>query len=68
MKTAIQELIEKNKYATTHDGGYMISLTEDEVTELLEKEKYQICNAYNNGLIASYLGSGQYYNETYKNK
>ena len=34
----------------------------------LDIEKEQICNAYNNGLIASYLGSGQYYNETYKNK
>ena len=35
---------------------------------MLEKEKEQICNAYTDGLEGPYIGSEEYYNQTYNQK
>jgi len=45
--TPIQELIEKCGYSKTFDGKYMIVLSQQEVEELLEKEKKHIIKAVN---------------------
>ena len=43
--------------------GYHVAV--DMANELLEKEKEQICNAYTDGLEGPYIGSEEYYNQTY---
>ena len=65
MKTAIQELIE---YANEFDFGGWEDVFIKKATELLEKEKEQIADAFRNGSTSSMLGGGhwtQYYNKTY---
>lgn len=65
----MQELIEKCGYSTTFDGKYMIVLSQQEVQELLKKEKKQIIEAYLTG--ADYTNdeevilANEYYNQTY---
>ena len=36
--------------------------------DYLQKEKEQICNAYVDGLEGPYIGSEEYYNQTYNNE
>ena len=65
MKTAMQELIE---YANEFDFGGWEDVFIKKATELLEKEKQQIADAFRNGSTSSMLGGGhwtQYYNQTY---
>ena len=62
MKTAMQELIDELESIKGYKyGGLVIRLIKDR----LEKEKEQICNAYTDGLEGPYIGSEQYYNQTY---
>jgi hypothetical protein len=77
-KTAIQELIEKCGYGKTFDGKYMIVLSQQEVEELLEKEKEQIMEAFDYGDFCIDLPMGgweqkykspeDYYNQKYNQK
>jgi hypothetical protein len=63
MKTAMQELIE---YLEVRDRKF--TYTYKKATDLLEKEKEQIADAFRNGSTSSMLGGGhwtQYYNQTY---
>ena len=77
MKTALQELIERladkkdeHEYNTTFDDGIRrgLALAIVKATELLEKEREQIENAWLNGVGAwdSEMEAEQYYNETFK--
>ena len=79
MDTAIQELID---WLISFDGGALVPTRlriKEEASELLEKEKQQIIDAYKFGII---IGDGQkhnfdekakdfyskdYYNQTFKN-
>ena len=62
MKTAMQELIDELESIKGYKyGGLVIRLIKDR----LEKEKEQICNAYTDGLEGPYIGSEEYYNQTY---
>lgn len=81
MKTAMQELIEKIQYSIDVQSG--VSLTETQVNTLksvmliaetlLEKEKEQIIDAYENrvgdenerNLSGQFTNAQQYYNQTY---
>ena len=72
MKTALQELIEWCNSCLTDltlsDGAKTaLEVTIVRATDLLEKEKEQICNAYTDGLEGSYIGAEEYYNKTYNN-
>ena len=62
MKTAMQELIDELKLIEAYP---MSPLVLKMATDLLEKEKEQICNAYTDGLEGPYIGSEDYYNQTY---
>lgn len=75
MKTALQELIEWMR----EQDSKRILLTDfaiiDKATELLEKERKQIEDAYKQGVVDEYLDTidlrtiieaEEYYNETYK--
>jgi peptide deformylase len=78
MKTAMQELIDKIQYSIDVQSG--VSLTETQVNTLktvmliaetlLEKEKEQIIDARNDGIVSNIKGycisNEEYYNETYK--
>ncbi len=71
MKTTMQELIEWCNSCLTDltlsDGAKTaLEVTIVRATDLLEKEKEQICNAYTDGLEGSYIGAEKYYNQTYK--
>lgn len=66
MKTPMQELIE---WVRNHPGQTGKSLVIDKATELLEKEKEAIINAWiatDNELQR--IAAEQYYNETYETK
>ena len=69
MKTAMQELIDKSDYSITFNGKYMIVLSKQEVTKLLEKEKEQIQNAFDLGrdeVTSVFIIDGEdYYNKSY---
>jgi hypothetical protein len=69
MKTAMQELMANIKVKRSKDFGklYVIEICEPEkIKELLEKEKQQIVDAYDDG---KYLTSGENYNgNTYYKK
>lgn len=63
MKTAMQELIE---YANEFDFGGWEDVFIKKATELLEKEKEQIIEAYNRGIWDDEPIDGkQHYNKTY---
>lgn len=62
MKTAMQELIE---YAHDLDFGGWEDVFIQKATELLEKEKEQICDSYVEGLEGLYMGAEEYYNKTF---
>lgn len=58
----MQELIDELESIKGYKyGGLVIRLIKDR----LEKEKEQICNAYTDGLEGPYIGSEEYYNQTY---
>ena len=60
--TAMQKLIQEMKYLESYPmTSFVIRLA----TDLLEKEKEQICNAYTDGLEGPYIGAEQYYNQTF---
>jgi len=61
MKTAMQELIDEVR--KLRKNGF--SVDDKYLQGLLEKEKEQICNAYVDGLVGSYMASEQYYNQIY---
>ena len=78
MKTVLQELFDNHIYKKSFDDSYMINLSQQEATELLEKEKEQIIYDYNNGVndgntqgLEGKEGNGnyatleEYYNQTY---
>ena len=62
MKTAMQEMIEylENTWYVKEIRDW-----EDIKINILEKEKEQLCNAYTDGLEGPYIGSEDYYNQTY---
>lgn len=67
MKTAIQEAIEWINETQTHN----VFDVQDKLIELLEKEKQQIIDAFNEGAMyednrTAYLDAKDYYNNTYK--
>jgi hypothetical protein len=65
MKTAMQELISELKRVEDYP---MMPFVIRVATDLLEKEKEQIADAFRNGSTSSMLGGGhwtQYYNQTY---
>ena len=62
MKTAMQELIEDIKRVIP---AFKLEIYEQNFNAYLEKEKEQICNAYTDGLEGPYIGSEEYYNQTY---
>ena len=66
MKTAMQELIE---YAHDLDFGGWEDVFIQKATELLEKEKEQIINAYMDGnhIKDEFYNPKEYYNQTYNN-
>ena len=84
MKTAMQELIDKIQYSIDVQSGVSLieTLTETQVNtlkavmlvaeRLLEKEKEQIINDFDNGIyVGTYAvdkDGEQYYNETYNQK
>lgn len=59
MKTAMQELIERNE---KHQWG----LPKQVLVELLEKEKEQIASGYEAGYYYRFEGGEDYYSKTYK--
>lgn len=67
MKTAIQEAIEWINETQTHN----VFDVQDKLIELLEKERQQIIDAFNEGAMyednrTAYLDAKDYYNNTYK--
>ena len=62
MKTAMQKLISELKCIDDFPMVYGIIKRAE---HYLEKEKEQICNAYTDGLEGPYIGSEEYYNQTY---
>lgn len=67
MKTAIQEAIEWINETQTHN----VFDVQDKLIELLEKEKQQIIDAFDEGAMyednrTAYLDAKDYYNNTYK--
>jgi hypothetical protein len=68
MKTAITEILIHCKKLISEghqiDTQGLVHWIED---TLLEMEKQQIINAFNNGYLNHSRNSEQYYNETYKN-
>ena len=65
MKTAMQELIDEIKLIEAYPMNPLVLRI---ATDLLEKEKEQIADAFRNGSTSSMLGGGhwtQYYNQTY---
>ena len=64
MKTAMQELIDELDLTKIADREKLI-MVKYIIAKCLEKEKEQICNAYVDGLVGSYMASEQYYNQTY---
>lgn len=67
MKTAIQEAIEWINETQTHN----VFDVQDKLIELLEKEKQQIIDAFNEGAMyednrTAYLDAKDYYNNTFK--
>jgi hypothetical protein len=62
MKTAMQELIEA---VNEHIYNPLKKKESFNTIKYLEKEKEQICNAYTDGLEGPYIGSEEYYNQTY---
>lgn len=68
MKTAMQELIDELKYQFSHSDNHLqtiVNIVQKAEAELFEKEKENICNAYNEGLEGQYIGSEKYYNQTF---
>ena len=69
MKTAMQELIQNiidiESKTYNQEQLHMLNALKISALILLEKEKEQICNAYTDGLEGPYIGSEQYYNQTY---
>lgn len=76
-KTPLQMLIDhleerKNKLSTSDDGLFVFDFCISKATDLLEKEREVILNAYVNGgdnvdgLFGQTKSSEQYYIETYK--
>ncbi len=68
--TAMQKLIEWCNNCLTDltlsDGAKTaLEVTIVRATDLLEKEKEQICDAYVEGLEGLYMGAEEYYNKTY---
>ena len=62
MKTAMQELIDELKRVQSMTNmNFVIRIA----TDLLEKEKEQICNSYVEGLEGLYMGAEEYYNQEY---
>jgi hypothetical protein len=62
MKTAMQELIDELKRVQSMTNmNFVIRIA----TDLLEKEKEQICNSYVEGLEGLYMGAEEYYNKEY---
>ena len=60
----MQELIDKSDYSITFNGKYMIVLSKQEVTKLLEKEKEQIIKSWGKGYSTGcVVGSNDYTNE-----
>jgi len=80
MKTTMQELIDKIQYSIDVQSG--VSLTETQINTLktvmliaetlLEKEKEQIKDARNDGIVSNIKGycisNEEYYNQTYNQK
>lgn len=69
MKTPIEELIDFMKTKRYNTDG--VTLCENKATELLQKEKKEIIDAYDNGkyISASKSYNGEkYFNETFKDK
>ena len=69
MKTAMQELIEEMEYCYK-DHNIFLKSTIEKAKKLLEKEKEQIIDAYNQGTLdgeSSMLEYPNYYNQTYNN-
>ena len=62
MKTAMQELIDELKLIEAYPMNPLVLRI---ATDLLEKEKEQICNAYTDGLEGPYLGAEEYYYDLY---
>ena len=74
MRTAMQELIDrldKTEKQLDKENNLVMSsalyAAKSMALEYLEKEKEQICNAYTDGLVGSYIGAEEYYNQTYNN-
>ena len=68
--TPIQELIEWCNSCLTdltlsEGAKTALDVTIVRATDLLEKEKEQICNAYTDGLEGPYLGAEEYYYDLY---
>ncbi len=72
MKTAIQELIEFIDDKFIVSNSTQISSIYHKAQELLEKEKKQIIESRNNGIVNTLKGysisNEEYYNETYNQK
>jgi len=82
MKTAMQELINKIQYSIDKQSGLSITKEQENTLEaiklvaesLLEKEKEQIIEAYNNGNREEFYDateielSNNYYKQTYNNE
>jgi hypothetical protein len=62
MKTAMQELIDELKLIEAYPTNPLVLRI---ATDLLEKEKEQIMNAYTDGLEGPYLGAEEYYYDNY---
>lgn len=62
MKTAMQELIDELKLIEAYPMNPLVLRI---ATDLLEKEKEQICNSYVEGLEGLYMGAEEYYEKTY---
>ena len=65
MKTAMQELIDEIKLIESYPMNPLLIKI---ATDLLDKEKEQIADAFRSGSTSSMLGGGhwtQYYNQTY---
>jgi hypothetical protein len=68
MKTAMQELIDDMTYMLTGGGERNICALREKARKLLEKEKEQIMDAYDEGWSDAFADkdlNAEYYNETF---
>lgn len=65
MQELIQNIIDIESKTYNQEQLHMLNALKISALILLEKEKEQICVAYVDGLEGPYIGSEEYYNQTY---